>query len=103
MPTVDSQSQPYTSTTTNERLCSDSKMTYDRRFEIERKQMDQESARPRAFSAIIDVSGDACEHVCEQNAMCASSSIDREFGNFCTFCIHKYFCKVWNQEGLTLI
>ena len=56
IPTVDSQSEPYTRT--EKRLNSDSKMTRDRKFEIKRKQ--EESARPRPFSS-IDVSSDAFE------------------------------------------
>ena len=56
IPTVDSQSEPYTRT--EKRLNSDSKMARDRKFEIKRKQ--EESARPRPFSS-IDVSSDAFE------------------------------------------
>ena len=58
IPTVDSQSEPYTSCRTEKRLNSDSKMARDRKFEIKRKQ--EESARPRPFSS-IDVSSDAFE------------------------------------------
>ena len=65
MSTVDTQSQPYTRTAAKERLYSDSKMTRDRKFEI--KRMQQESARPRAFTATVDVSSEAFG-TCKQNA-----------------------------------
>ena len=54
MPTVNTQSQPYTRTAAKDRLYSDSKMTRDRKFEIKRKQL--ESSRPRAFTAIDESS-----------------------------------------------
>ena len=54
MPTVDFQSQPYTRTTTNDRLFSDSKMTRDRKLDIKKKQV----VKPRPLSEVG--SSDAC-------------------------------------------
>ena len=57
IPTVNTQSQLYSRTTINERLNSDSKIARNRKFEI--KRMQQESARPRAFTGTVDVSSEA--------------------------------------------
>ena len=55
MSSVDTQSQPYTRTSANDRLYSDSKMTRDRRFEMKRKQLGAVKARP-----LSEVGSDPC-------------------------------------------
>ena len=55
MPTVDTQSQPYTRASANDRLYSDSIMTRDRRFEMKRKQL--RTVKPRPLS---EVGSDGC-------------------------------------------
>ena len=55
MSSVDTQSQPYTRTSANDRLYSDSIMTIDRRFEMKRKQL--RTVKPRPLS---EVGSDEC-------------------------------------------
>ena len=55
MSSVDTQSQPYTRTSANDRLYSDSMMTRDRRFEMKREQL--RTVKPRPLS---EVGSDGC-------------------------------------------
>ena len=55
MSSVDTQSQPYTRTSANDRLYSDSMMTRDRKFEMKRTQL--RTVKPRPLS---EVGSDGC-------------------------------------------